>query len=164
MERTEVIRNKIMDWPALGRQIARWRLSEKKIVFTNGCFDILHLGHADYLCRASELGDCLIIGLNSDASVKKLKGEHRPVSDQNSRAFLLASMVFVDAVIIFDEDTPQSLIAAVLPDVLVKADDYQPEQIAGYHEVTAAGGKVMTVPLLPGYSTTTIESRIKSSA
>lgn len=138
----------------------RWRFHNKKIVFTNGCFDILHLGHIDYLSKAADLGDVLIIGLNSDASVAGLKGKGRPVNDERSRACVLAALHFTDAVVLFNSPTPYDLIQFIQPDVLVKGGDYKPEQIAGYDVVKAKGGDVVILDFVPGYSTTAIEQRI----
>ena len=127
-------------------------------MFSNGCFDILHCGHVEYLAKAAAFGDVMIIGLNTDASVKRLKGPSRPVNDEYARAFVLAGLEFVSAVVLFDEDTPYNLIKKVQPDFLVKGSDYKPENIVGYDIVTAKGGKVVTVDLVEGYSTTkTIE-------
>jgi len=138
-----------------------WRFQEKKIVFTNGCFDLLHLGHIDYLAKAKDLGDILVVGVNTDASVTRLnKGKNRPITDQQSRATLLASLFFVDAVVLFDEDTPYELIKTVQPDVLVKGSDYKPEEIVGYDVVTAKEGEIKTLDFLQGYSTTLIEQKI----
>lgn len=136
--------------------LSQWRFKEEKIVFTNGCFDILHRGHIEYLAQAAALGSKLIIGLNTDASVKRLKGETRPVNDQESRALLLSSLVFTDKVILFDEDTPLELIRIVQPDILVKGSDYKPENIVGYEIVKAKGGKIVTFDLIQGFSTTSI--------
>jgi rfaE bifunctional protein nucleotidyltransferase chain/domain len=144
-------------------RLAIWEFKGRKVVFTNGCFDILHLGHIDYLAKAAEMGDKLVIGLNTDASVSRIKGPHRPITDQNSRAMLLASLSFVSAVVLFDEDTPYELINAVKPDILVKGADYKPEDIVGYDIVTAKGGTVETLEYLEGYSTSAIEERIKNS-
>lgn len=142
--------------------ITAWKAAGEKVVFTNGVFDLLHLGHVTYLAKAADLGDKLIIGLNTDASVKRLKGEGRPVNDQNNRAALLASLFFVDAVVLFEDDTPRDLIAQLLPDVLVKGADYTVEQIAGAKEVLANGGEVKTITLVDGYSSTSIINRIKA--
>lgn len=131
-----------------------------KVVFTNGCFDLVHQGHIDYLSKARNLGDVLVVGLNTDASVRRLKGPRRPINDQQSRALLLASMVFVDYVVFFDDDTPYQLIKAVQPDILVKGSDYRPEDVVGYDIVTAKGGRVETLDFLPGFSTTAIERKI----
>lgn len=127
-----------------------------RIVFTNGCFDILHRGHAVYLAQARALGDSLVVGLNSDASVRRLKGPERPLNAQADRAFLLASLACVDAVILFDEDTPEQLIHQVRPDVLVKGGDYTLDKIVGADFVTQNGGLVTTIPFVDGYSTTSI--------
>lgn len=153
--------SKITTRPQLQACIAAWKNEGKKVVFTNGVFDLLHLGHVTYLSKAAELGDKLIIGLNSDASVKRLKGESRPVNDQNNRSALLAALFFVDAVVLFEEDTPRDLIVDLLPDVLVKGADYTLDQIAGAKEVLANGGEVKTISLVDGYSSTSIINRIK---
>ena len=156
MTTLEVSHNKIFDRSVLGNRLAMWRLMNNKIVFTNGCFDILHRGHIEYLSQAHDKGNILVIGLNSDASVKRIKGEGRPVQDEQSRALLLASLRFVDAVILFDEDTPKELIEFVKPDVLVKGGDYTEETIVGAEFVKANGGEVVVVPLVEGYSTSSI--------
>lgn len=127
-----------------------------KIVFTNGCFDVVHFGHVKYLAKARDLGDLLVIGLNSDLSVKRLKGENRPINSQNERAFLLAAFSFVDYVTIFDEDTPEELIREVRPDVLVKGGDYSLDKIVGADFVLANGGTVTTIPFVDGFSSTSI--------
>lgn len=137
-----------------------WRFHEKKIVFTNGCFDILHQGHIDYLSRAADLGNVLIVGLNTDESVKRIKGDGRPVQDEHSRALVLASMRFVDAVVLFNEDTPYELIKSIQPDTLVKGSDYTAEQIVGYDVVTQKGGNVVTIDYLDGFSTTGLINKI----
>ncbi len=156
MNQIEVITSKIIDKKKLKPNLALWNFQEKKIVFTNGCFDILHRGHIEYLAAAANLGDILMIGLNSDNSVRKLKGESRPLQDEQSRAMLLGALRFVDVVVFFEEETPYELIKFVQPDILVKGKDYQPEEIAGYDIVMAKGGKVETIELTPGYSTTSI--------
>jgi rfaE bifunctional protein nucleotidyltransferase chain/domain len=138
----------------------QWRFQQKKIVFTNGCFDLLHKGHIDYLSKAADLGDLLIVGLNSDHSVSTIKGPKRPINDQIARAYLLASLFFVDTIILFNEDTPYELIKFIGPDVLVKGSDYKPEEIVGYDIVNNRGGKVKTIDFLPGYSTSGIEQTI----
>jgi len=140
-----------------------WKYMGLKIVFTNGCFDIIHYGHIDYLARAASLGGKLIIGLNTDASVSKLKGPNRPIQDQQSRALILAAMQFVDAVILFDEETPQELISFLIPDILVKGSDYRIEQIVGADVVLNNGGKVETMDFVAGYSTSNIIEKIKQS-
>lgn len=163
MTHLEVIENKILTNEGLEQRIAQWKKQNLKIVFTNGCFDLLHLGHVDYLAKAKDLGDRLIIGVNTDASVRRLKGKFRPLQDENSRLHLLAALEVVDAVVLFDEDTPYELIKQVQPDVLVKGADYKPESIVGYDIVTSRGGKVETIEYLEGYSTTSIEQRILKS-
>ena len=144
------------------RKLAYWRFKEEKIVFTNGCFDILHKGHIEYLAKAANLGDVLIIGLNSDESVKRLKGENRPVLDEESRAMALAAIGFVDNVVIFDEDTPYELIKKIQPDVLVKGADYNEDDIVGADIVKAKGGEIKTIEFVEGYSTSKIIDKIKS--
>jgi rfaE bifunctional protein nucleotidyltransferase chain/domain len=137
------------------------KVNKQRVVFTNGCFDILHKGHAAYLYAARKLGDFLIVGLNSDTSVKlQNKSISRPLQDESSRALLLASFCFVDAVVLFSEETPHLLIAALLPDILVKGGDYKVEEIVGYKEVVENGGKVTTLDFIPGYSTSAIENKI----
>ena len=136
--------------------------SGKKVVFTNGCFDILHLGHIQYLLQARELGDCLVVGLNTDLSVKKLKGENRPVNDEFARAMLLAALQFVDYVILFDEDTPLQLITSIVPDILVKGSDYAVENIVGADIVIAHGGEVRTINFVEGYSTSNIINQLNN--
>lgn len=131
-----------------------------KIVFTNGCFDLLHHGHIDYLCKAADEGNVLIVGMNTDRSVSGIKGPGRPINNETSRALLLASLSFVGAVVLFDEPTPYNLIEYIQPDVLIKGADYDPKEIVGYNIVIAKGGEVKTVELLPGYSTTILEQRI----
>ena len=134
----------------------QWKKEGKKIVFTNGVFDLLHKGHIFSLTQAAKEGDVLVIGLNSDSSVKRLKGDSRPINDQDSRALLLAALSMVDAVVIFDEDTPLKLITSILPGVLVKGGDYTVDEIAGAKEVITNGGKVVINPILDGFSTTSI--------
>ncbi|HLG34415.1 MAG TPA: D-glycero-beta-D-manno-heptose 1-phosphate adenylyltransferase [Bacteroidia bacterium] len=160
MPTLENIKAKILSGDILEHQLNRWRFFKKKIVFTNGCFDLLHAGHIDYLSKAADMGDALVIGLNSDESVKRLKGKNRPINDQEQRSLILASLGFVSAVVLFDEDTPYNLISKIKPQVLVKGGDYKPEQIAGADVVLANGGEVRIIDLLPGYSTTDIEKRI----
>ncbi|MGB5006257.1 MAG: D-glycero-beta-D-manno-heptose 1-phosphate adenylyltransferase, partial [Ferruginibacter sp.] len=146
----------------LNHQLKRWRLHNKKIVFTNGVFDILHEGHIASLGEAATFGHILIVGINADASVKRLKGNDRPVNNEGSRLLVMASLVMVDAVILFEEDTPLNLITTIMPDVLVKGGDYTIEQIVGAPEVLANGGEVKTVPILEGFSTTGIIEKMKS--
>ncbi|GHB62400.1 D-glycero-beta-D-manno-heptose 1-phosphate adenylyltransferase [Persicitalea jodogahamensis] len=144
-------------------KVADWQRAGQKVVFTNGCFDIVHLGHIDYLEKARALGDRLVLGLNTDASVNRLKGPSRPVVDEYARARLMAALVFVDTVILFNEPTPKALIEALKPDILVKGDDYSVENIVGADFVTNNGGSVETVPLVKGYSTTSMIEKIKKS-
>lgn len=151
---------KIIDVAEAKRRMNQWRLSGKKVAFTNGCFDILHKGHIASLSQAAAEADYLIVAVNSDASTKRLKGESRPVNDQDARALLLASLLIVDAVVIFEEDTPLELIKELLPDVMVKGGDYTVEQIAGSKEVIAHGGRVVINPIVEGFSTTGIIEKI----
>lgn len=162
MKRADLIPAKILTQEEAVRRVAQWRLLGKKIVFTNGVFDILHQGHIFSLSQAAKEGDFLIIGLNADASVKRLKGESRPVNSQDSRALVLASLIMVDAIVIFEDDTPLELIKTLLPDVLVKGGDYTVEQIAGAKEVITNGGRVVINPILEGFSTTGIISQISN--
>jgi len=154
--------NKIVSLPELLTQVDSWK-KEGKIVFTNGCFDILHLGHVDYLEKAAEKGDKLIVGLNTDQSVKKLKGPQRPVNNELSRARIIAALQFVDAVVLFGEDTPLNLIMSIIPDVLVKGDDYDIKNIVGADFVIENGGQVETVALVNGHSTTNLISKIQQN-
>lgn len=160
MNKLEIIASRIYDHEKMLSQRSIWSFKERTVVFTNGCFDILHLGHIEYLAKAAELGDELVIGLNSDSSVKKIKGPHRPITDERSRAMILASLTFVTAVIIFDEDTPYELISRLKPDILVKGEDYRKDEIVGHDIVESYGGKVVRIELTPGYSTTAIEQKI----
>lgn len=162
MNRADLIPLKIINQKEAAQKAAQWRIPGKKIVFTNGVFDIIHQGHIFSLSQAAKEADYLIVGLNADASVKRLKGESRPINDQQARALILASMVMVDAVVVFEEDTPLELIKAIMPDVLVKGGDYTIEQIVGAKEVMAAGGKVIINPILEGFSTTAIIGQAKS--
>lgn len=138
------------------------RFKDKKIVFTNGCFDILHRGHVEYLAKARDLGDILVLGLNTDDSVRRQnKSPERPINNNETRATILAALEFIDFIVFFDEDTPYELIKKVQPDILVKGDDYKPEDIVGYDIVTARGGKVITIPLVQGFSTTGLIQKMK---
>ena len=160
MTQHEAVKQKIVDLDTLMARLGE-RAGER-VVFTNGCFDIVHRGHAEYLSRARDLGDLLIVGLNNDASVRGLKGETRPIVDEESRALLLASMQFVDYVVLFDEATPLKLIERIGPDVLVKGGDYNKESIVGYDAVTHRGGEVVVLDFVEGFSTTRIIEKIKS--
>jgi D-beta-D-heptose 7-phosphate kinase/D-beta-D-heptose 1-phosphate adenosyltransferase len=162
MKLPQIIPQKIYDASGLQHQVRRWRLLNKKIAFTNGCFDILHQGHIASLSEAAQEADMLIVGLNSDASTRRLKGPQRPVNNEQARATLLASLLMVDAVILFEEDTPLNLIVSIAPDVLVKGGDYTIDQIVGAKEVMAAGGRVVINPIVPGFSTTGIIDKICS--
>lgn len=161
MKRSDLIAQKIVSAEQLVQRIAQWKATAKKTVaFTNGVFDILHLGHIASLSKAAEEADYLIVAINSDNSVKRLKGETRPVNSHEARALVIASLLMVDAVIVFEEDTPLKLINALLPDVLVKGGDYTLEQIVGAKEVLANGGRVVINPILDGYSTTNTIARL----
>lgn len=158
----EKIKSKIQNWEAIQSTAEAWRNAGQKIVFTNGCFDILHYGHIHYLAEASALGNKLVIGMNAAASVSRLKGSHRPINDEMTRTFLLASLEMTSAVVLFEQDTPLELIKTVRPDVLVKGGDWQPHQIVGADFVLENGGKVRSLPFIKGYSTTAIEEKIRS--
>ncbi len=164
MDKLAVIESKIHDNNSLKKIIAYWRFSDKKIVFTNGCFDLLHYGHVDYLSKAASLGDVLIVGLNTDASVSRIKGPSRPVNNERSRLHTMASLFYVSAVVLFDEPTPYNLINLVQPDVLVKGGDYKPETIVGYDIVRKNGGEVKTLDFIPGYSTSLLEQKIRDNS
>jgi D-glycero-beta-D-manno-heptose 1-phosphate adenylyltransferase len=167
MKTIELIQKKIFHFgnaenrENLSRLLAFLTFKEKKIVFTNGCFDILHLGHIDYLSKAADFGDVLIVGLNTDSSVRKIKGESRPINDENARATILASFNFITIVVLFEEETPAELIKFISPDFLIKGSDYEAEKIVGYDIVKAKGGEIVTIDFLEGYSTTTIIEKIK---
>jgi len=163
MTKLQTIEHKVVTPDQLHKFLNMWRLKDQKIVFTNGCFDLLHLGHIDYLSKAADLGNRLVIGLNSDLSTSNLKGPNRPITNEKSRASLLASLFFVDAVVLFDESTPFNLISAVKPDVLVKGADYTIDKIVGADVVLANGGEVKTIEYIDGYSTTAIEQKIRNS-
>ena len=156
-------KNKILDSQQAAVVVNNWKAENKKVVFTNGCFDIVHLGHVDYLEKARNLGDKLVLGLNTDASVSRIKGPMRPIVDQNSRARVMASLEFVDLVVLFDEETPYELISTLIPDILVKGNDYLAENIVGADIVNKNGGKVETIELVKGYSTTNIINKITTN-
>jgi rfaE bifunctional protein nucleotidyltransferase chain/domain len=160
MHKLEAIQEKILSGQRLDRWLAVSRFKKRKVVFANGCFDVLHRGHIQYLAQAAGLGDSLLIGLNTDESVKKLKGPLRPYLDENARALILASLSFVTAVVLFNEETPYDLIKKVQPDILVKGGDYKVEEIVGYDLVKARGGEVLTIELVEGYSSTGIIDKI----
>lgn len=160
MKKSNTIRERIFAIEEIKQEVRRMRLKSKTIAFTNGVFDILHEGHISVLSQAASFADVLIAGINSDASVKKLKGESRPINNENSRALVMAALIMVDAVVIFDEETPLELIKIIKPDVLVKGGDYTIETMVGAKEVLDAGGKVEIVPIEPGFSTTGIIKKI----
>ncbi len=160
MKNPDIIRQKIYTLPALLKETGRWKFLNRKIAFTNGCFDILHEGHIFSLSQAAKEGDVLIVGVNADASTKRLKGPSRPVNNEHSRVLLIASLLMVDAVVIFEEDTPLELITAIMPDTLVKGGDYTVEQVVGGKEVMANGGRVVIIPIVQGFSTTGIIEKI----
>jgi len=150
------MKHKLLGQKEAAELIRNWKSAGKKVVFSNGCFDILHAGHVHYLAAARELGDALVIGLNSDASVRRIKGALRPICNELDRSALLCALEAVDAVTIFDEDTPESLIGMLLPDILVKGADWQVERIAGAKAVLESGGSVQTLPLIEERSTSGI--------
>lgn len=157
MNNLDIIFSKIFDLEALKRQVSVWKYQNKKIVFTNGCFDILHRGHIEYLSKAKDLGDVLIIAVNSDSSPYfKKKGPGRPINNEQSRSIIISSLLFVDAVILFNEENPLNIISEIIPDILTKGKDWNPKDIAGYDVVTMNGGEVITIDLTEGYSTTNI--------
>jgi len=161
MNKLEIIKNKIFkEKESAFATLQTWRFKEEKIVFTNGCFDIVHRGHLEYLAQASNLGHKLVMGLNTDASVQRLKGPNRPINDEYSRALLLASLGFIDMVIFFDEETPYDLINFIQPDILVKGSDYNAEDIVGYDIVKAKGGEIITLDFIEGFSSTGIINKI----
>ena len=159
----ESIFSKIQSWDQLRQTVENWRAEGLRVVFTNGCFDILHYGHIHYLAQARDLGDRLVIGMNSADSVRRLKGPGRPINDETTRLHLLAALVMVDAVAVFSQDTPYELIRLVQPDVLVKGGDWPPESIVGSDIVLARGGTVRSLPFVEGYSTTNIEKKIRGN-
>lgn len=172
MSHLQHIQNKIVDLTQLKNLVAEWKKAHRKVVFTNGCFDIVHRGHVEYLAQTADCGDKLIIALNSDASVKRQgKGDSRPLQDEYARELLIASLAFVDAVILFDDDTPFDLINEIVPDVLIKGGDYDPnctdktdkKYIVGSDVVKNNGGTVQVIQFVPGYSTSKIEEKIKNS-
>jgi D-glycero-beta-D-manno-heptose 1-phosphate adenylyltransferase len=163
MKKLLLIQNKILSLQDLERKLAFWRFRDSKVVFTNGCFDLIHRGHIEYLAQAANLGDVLIVGLNSDQSVHSIKGKGRPIQDESSRALILAAMSFVTAVVLFDEDTPYNLIEKVQPDILVKGADYKKEDIVGNDIVKRKGGSIKTIKLAEGLSTSSIIKKIRST-
>ena len=160
MNNLDKLRNKICSLEEAISKLERWKKNLDTIVFTNGCFDLVHAGHITMLANASDLGDRMIVGLNSDRSITKLKGKERPVLDEASRSLLLSSFKFIDLIILFDDLTPKKLIDNLCPDILVKGGDYNKEKIVGYKKMEEIGGDVITIPLLDGFSTTNILHRI----
>ncbi len=157
------IQTKIQDWQTAQKTVADWKTKKERIVFTNGCFDLVHFGHLHYLAEAKELGDRLVVGLNSDASVQRLKGMHRPIKDAKNRLHLMASLQMVDLVVEFSDETPLALIELLSPSILVKGGDWAPHQIVGSEWVLENGGEVLSLPFIDGYSTTKLEQKIKNS-
>lgn len=157
------IQTKIQDWQTAQKTVSNWKKENERVVFTNGCFDLVHFGHIHYLAAAKDLGTKLVVGLNSDASVQRLKGIHRPIKDAKNRLHLMASLQMVDLVIEFGEETPLSLIELLSPSILVKGGDWAPHQIVGSEFVLQNGGEVHSLPFIEGYSTTKLEQKIKNS-
>ena len=163
MSNLKRINNKIFSTERISRQVDIWKNYGNEIVFTNGCFDIIHRGHIEVLARAADLGDKLIVGLNTDASIQKLKGKDRPIIQENSRAILLAALDFIDAIVLFSEETPLNLITTIKPDILAKGGDYKLDTIVGYEIVKENGGEVILIPFVDGFSSTNIINKIKNS-
>lgn len=161
MNHFQNIKDKIVTPDIAQALVLLWQSNDYEVVFTNGCFDILHRGHIEYLAKAASKGQKLVLGLNTDNSVSRIKGPLRPVVDQESRAILLAAMAFIDLVVFFDEETPFELIKLLQPNILVKGSDYKPESIVGYDIVTARGGRVETIDFVDGFSTTSLIEKIK---
>ena len=157
----EILNSKILDKERLLVKLTDWKEENKKIVFTNGCFDLIHLGHIEVIARSADLGDILIIGVNTDNSIKRLKGSNRPIIKEISRAKQLAALEFVDAVVFFDQDTPIDLIKMINPNIITKGGDYNTDQVIGNDIVTQNYGEVVIIPLTQGYSTTSILEKIK---
>lgn len=158
----KLISTKVHSSSEILEKVGEWKKQGKSIVFTNGCFDILHRGHIDYLSKAADLGDKLIVGLNTDSSVRlQNKGDSRPIQDEGSRAYIMSALEAVSAVVLFSEETPINLITSISPDVLVKGGDYIKEEVVGFEQVTINGGEVVLIPFVEGYSTSSIERKIK---
>jgi len=160
MNKLDVIQNKLIKEDELAGKLAYWNFLDKKIVFTNGCFDVIHLGHIMYLSQAADLGSVLVIGLNTDESVRRIKGSSRPLMDQHARSMILGSLFFVDAVLLFNEDTPLELIKKVKPHILVKGSDYSEKDIVGADVVKSYGGEVVTIDFVDGYSSSNIINKL----
>ena len=163
MNQISLLQSKILSFSALESQLNTWRNANEKIVFTNGCFDLIHFGHVDYLAKARDLGNRLVVGLNTDDSIRRLKGSSRPIKDEQSRLALIAGLGFVDAVVLFDEETPIKLISIIKPNVLVKGGDYEVKDIVGHEIVQSNSGKVCTIDFVDGYSSSKLIEKVKSS-
>ena len=163
MSQLKKIKNKILSLEDAKIKVSNWKNSGEKIVFTNGCFDIIHRGHIEVLARTADLGDKLIVGLNSDSSIEKIKGKNRPIINEQSRAILLSALNFVDAIIIFPEDNPLNLISNLMPDVLAKGGDYEISTIVGHEMIQENGGEVILIPFVDGFSSSNIINKIKNS-
>ena len=163
MNNFEIIKSKICTLNDLKEKVIQWKKDGEKVIFTNGCFDIIHRGHIEVLANTADLGDKLIIGLNTDSSIQKLKGLNRPIIDEESRALLLASLSFVDAIILFAQDNPLNLIKILNPDILAKGGDYSIDTIIGHEIIRKNGGKVVLIPFIDGFSSSKIISKIKES-
>ena len=163
MSQLKKIKNKIISLEDAKIKVNRWKNSGEKIVFTNGCFDIIHRGHIEVLARTADLGDKLIVGLNSDSSIEKIKGENRPIINEQSRAILLSALNFVDAIIIFPEENPLNLISNLMPDILAKGGDYEISTIVGHEIIKENGGEVILIPFVDGFSSSNIINKIKNS-
>ena len=163
MNQISHLRSKILSFSTLENQLKKWRKANEKIVFTNGCFDLLHFGHVDYLAKARDMGSRLVVGLNTDDSIRRLKGSSRPIKDEQSRVALLAGMACIDAVVLFDEETPIKLISIIKPDVLVKGGDYEVKDIVGHEIVLRNSGKVCTIDFVDGYSSSALIEKVKAS-
>ena len=163
MSNLNKIKDKIFNLSDLKNQSGNWKKNKQKVVFTNGCFDVLHKGHIHLLSKAADLGDKVIVGINSDSSIKKIKGNSRPIMDEYSRSILISSFFFIDAIIIFSEETPINLINTLKPDILAKGGDYKIENIVGSNEVIKNGGQVFLVPFLSGFSSSNIINKIKNT-
>ena len=161
MTHIDLIRKKIVTLKQLQTLLHVWKFQSQKIIFTNGCFDLIHAGHIHTLTSAADFGGKLIVALNSDSSVRRIKQNNRPLQDENTRALIMASFSFTDAIILFDEETPLDCIKTIQPDILVKGGDYEKEKIVGYKELLSWGGRVEIIPFLKGFSTTSIEEKIK---
>ena len=160
MDKLEIIKSKIANREELLSCLSIWKFKEQKVVFTNGCFDLIHRGHVEYLAKAASYGNILVVGLNTDNSIRRIKGQNRPVQDEYSRAMIIAALQFVSLVTLFEENTPYELIKLIKPDFLVKGDDYKQEDIVGYDIVNKYGGEIITINITKGYSTSKIIDKI----